>query len=85
MLVDLLIGLQWVLDNVDFFRPAVVLLSLHVRGIDMGVEDVIKKITQAGVLVVTSAGNGGIGMQVNTFSIYSRSFLEHMTLLCCWK
>lgn len=84
MLVDLLIGLQWVLDNVDFFRPAVVLLSLHVRGIDLGIEDVIQKITEAGVLIVTSAGNSGIGAQINTTSIHAALFITSLTH-CCFK
>lgn len=70
-IVDLLIGLQWVLDNIHLYKPAVVLLSLHVRGNDPGVEDLIMKIVEAGVLIVTSAGNSGTG----TFSVNAGKIL----------
>ncbi|GMH40773.1 hypothetical protein BSKO_08677 [Bryopsis sp. KO-2023] len=57
---DLLKGLHWVKDNIDFYKPAIVSMSLHLqKGVDPGVEDLIEKITQKGVLVITSAGNGG--------------------------
>eukprot|EP00803_Ostreobium_quekettii_P001018 evm.model.scf_650.5 EVM.evm.TU.scf_650.5 scf_650:41722-47615(+) len=56
---DLLAGLHWVLENMDFYRPAVALLPLHVQGIDHGVEDLVRQIVDAGVPVVASAGNAG--------------------------
>lgn len=65
-------GLEWVLDNIHLYMPAVVLLSLHIQGNDPGVEDLIKKITDAGILIVTSAGNRGTGAFTDTSTIIPR-------------
>ncbi|PPR04477.1 hypothetical protein CVT24_013270 [Panaeolus cyanescens] len=68
MSADILLGLNWVWSNIDQvnhanqkqgkpIHPAVINLSLSVETSGQPIEDTIKELTEAGHLVVVSAGN----------------------------